>query len=534
MIKNNTYKKILTYTFWLIFYGLIFLILLKNSFSYLDPDLGWHLRVGAEIFETQKIPNLQTYMWTLDKATWVDHEWLLNLITYTIFQNFGYIILSIFFTLIPLIGFILLNVHFKKKYLDDPGADIFIIALQVFGVFACLPHFGVRMQEITFLFLIILFIIIDNLEIKQTIRTSIFTIILFYIWACLHAGFLIGLFVLFFKLFVDIVIFIANTKQLDKNIKEQEIRKIKFLGITAIISFLITIVTPYGITLYKFLYDYKNNFYKFHIQEWLSPFIYIPIQYVKLIYICFTIVAIIFILVFEKIHLYKKHIHCMYYWQILLSIVFVYLSISSLRHTPLLIISSFFFLNIFIYKLFRNYYKHINPLVLKIFFIIIILIFSICYLTSIKIIKNPFDNNYCNKYPCGFSNFLNNNPQYKKNIIFNNYNWGGYFIYKHPDIKLFIDGRLPQYPYKDKTILEEYYSFFEKNEISNKLNEYDINMVIFNIKTDIKLDWVEKNILKIDENKINTSKNNLLEYLKNSTDWKTLYEDLNTIVYIKK
>ncbi len=534
MIKNLNYKKIITYAFWLVFYILIFLILLKNSFSYLDPDLGWHLKVGEEILQSNHIPELQKYMWTLEGQNWVDHEWLLNLITYSIFQNFGYIALSIFFALIPLLGFILLNIHFKKKYIQSSLSGIFIAIIQIFGLFVCLPHFGIRMQEITFLFLIILFIIIDSLEIKQKISTSILTILLFFLWACLHAGFLIGLFVLFFKLAIDIFIFLINIKNTDSNIKILEAKKIKFLSATAILSFLITLLTPYGLNLYKFLYDYKNSFYKSHIQEWLSPLAFIPLQYTKLFYIALTIVAIIFIFIFEKISLKQKHVKNIYYWQILISMIFIYLGLSSLRHAPLLFIASFFFITIFSYDLFKGYNKYLKKEFLEILFIITMIICSMSIILTIKTTKNPFTENYCNKYPCEFSNFLDTNPEYKNYKLFNSYTWGGYFIYRHPDMKLFIDGRLPQYKFKDKTILEEYYSFFDKNNAYNKLSEYQINMVVFNKKTDTKLDWFEKNILKIDEVKLNNKENVVIDYIKSSSEWTMLYEDSNTFAYIKK
>ncbi len=533
MIKKLNYKKIITYAFWLVFYILIFLVLLKNSFSYLDPDLGWHLRVGEEILQNNHVPTSQTYMWTLKDQNWVDHEWLLNLITYSIFQNFGYITLSIIFALVPLLGMILLNLHAKKKYINNLQSDIFIGLIQILGLFACLSSFGVRMQEITFLFLIILFILLDKLKSEQKMSTTIFTIILFFVWACMHAGFLIGLFVLFFKLLIDIIFFLLNRKSLKRDIKIFELKHIKLLGITALLSFLATLITPYGLNLYKFLYDYRDSFYKFHIQEWLSPLAFIPLQYPKLFYIALVIVVIIFILIFEKISIKQKHVKNIYYWQLLITIIFIYLSLSSLRHMPLLFISSFFFLTIFVDELFGNYYKYIKIEFLKIVAIFLMLVFSIYIITFIKPTSNPFSN-YCNYYPCEFSKFLDINPQYKKYKIFNYYTWGGYFIYNHPDMRLFIDGRLPQYEFKDKTILEEYYNFFDKSSVYNKLSEYKINMIVFNKKTDTRLDWFEKNILKINEAKLNNKENVVIDYIKGSSEWTMLYEDSNTLAYIKK
>jgi hypothetical protein len=105
--------------FWIFFYFLVFGIILKNSFSYLDPDLGWHLKVGEEIASTGKIPHLNNYNYTFT-GKWVDHEWLINLISFKIFNEFGYIALSIFFALIIIISLIALNLFVRKYFKKTP------------------------------------------------------------------------------------------------------------------------------------------------------------------------------------------------------------------------------------------------------------------------------------------------------------------------------------------------------------------------------------------------------------------------------
>jgi len=54
---------------------LIFLFFLNNSFDYLDPDLGWHLKAGHDIIQDQKVSTVNYYNYTLNNIEWINHEW---------------------------------------------------------------------------------------------------------------------------------------------------------------------------------------------------------------------------------------------------------------------------------------------------------------------------------------------------------------------------------------------------------------------------------------------------------------------------
>ena len=126
MLKNKiTYflKKISSLPiFWILFYLLLFSFLLCNSFSYLDPDLGWHLKVGEEIIQEKSVPSLEHYDYTLVGKKWVDHEWLLNIATFAVYDNFGYITLNIIFALLIIIILIILNVYTQKYFFQQAAS----------------------------------------------------------------------------------------------------------------------------------------------------------------------------------------------------------------------------------------------------------------------------------------------------------------------------------------------------------------------------------------------------------------------------
>ena len=50
---------------------------------------------------------------------------------------------------------------------------------------------------------------------------------------------------------------------------------------------------------------------------------------------------------------------------------------------------------------------------------------------------------------------------------------------------------------------------------------------------EVKLNWFEKYFLLLDEEKINTQKNNLKEHLDTSGEWSEVYMDEISSIYVK-
>ena len=181
-MQKITFTKII----WILFYIFVFVFLLKNSYNYLDPDLGWHLKVGEQILTEKQVPDINYYNYTLYGEKWVDHEWLSNAIMFWLYDNFGYLSLNLLFAFILLLILIIQNVFIQKYFLtphllggncpkdtiennnikskNRPKGAGFIAIFQLLGLFAMAPHLGVRVQEITLLNLLLLLIIIYHYQ----------------------------------------------------------------------------------------------------------------------------------------------------------------------------------------------------------------------------------------------------------------------------------------------------------------------------------------------------------------------------------
>jgi len=530
---------------WILFYILILSFLLFNSFSYLDHDLGWHLRVGEQIALEKAVPSLELYDYTLEGKTWVDHEWILNLVSFEIYKNFGYIALNIAFALLIVAVFIIQTI-FIKKY-TKKNIDFFIMLFQFLGLMGMSPHLGVRMQEIALLNILLLLIIIFYYNKNKKIKTLLWLLPLFIFWANVHASFLIGLFIFAFWIFVRILEnILVRFKFFDLINFEYKINKKEI--ITSIgfffLAFGSTLLNPYGLKLYAFLGEYANTFYAKNILEWL-PVYYYPVQYKQIFYSA-IIASIMIVLVYSSYRFIKNQglkknisMHKIDLWHFLLTALFLAMAFKSKRHFPLLFIVSLPLMVDFLASEFKLSKKLLalnkkNYFIIS-YLVIVVLITSFGFFIKANYTNNPFQNEkYCRTMPCKAINFLKNNEKYKNLKILNDYSWGGYMIWVWPEKKLFIDGRLPIYKYNEHTLLQEYYTFFYKETMEEKLNFYNIDLVMIRLRAPVKLSWLDKYVMRFDEEKINDPRNNLREYLEENSSWSIVYEDKLTIVYSRK
>lgn len=517
--------------FWIFFYLFIFGILLQHSFGYLDPDLGWHLKVGQEISQTNIVPRDNHYNYTFI-GKWVDHEWLSNLTIYNIYESWGYLGLSMAFSGLIVFILILLNIFTQKLVPRAPG---FLLAfLQVFGVLAALPHFGVRIQELNILFLLLLLYIIYEYDKKGKIVWLMLLPPLFYLWVNLHGGFLLGLAILLsfmgVRLFERIVL--SRWKPFYLNASHKlRYSQIAMFSVFTVLSFGVTLFTPYFLKLYSFLGGYGNTYYLSHIQEWLSQF-YFPFNYWQLGYLALagTLITLYLVNVFhyrrEKIDL----------WNFFLIILFFVLSFKSRRHFPLFFVVSFVFLIENIVYLFNlkktsgSFFGFGHKLYILVCFIVVM--FSQVF--NINTTQQPFQH-YCQEYPCEAVQFLQNNHQYDSLNLLNEYNWGGFMIWVNEERQLFIDGRLPQTEFAGHTFLEEYLEFFKKDtDYQAQLDKYNVGLILLTAEDkDLEAKKWEKIIFRITEEELK-SHNYLRAYLSQTDNWQLIYDDDVAKIYLKK
>jgi hypothetical protein len=537
--QHSNHSKAFGFFIWLLFYLIIFATLLNQSFNHLDPDLGWHLKVGEDIAREKKVPGLEYYNYTLEGKTWVDHEWLINFFSYQLYDRYAYGALAVFFSLLVIITLLIQRRLITEYICPEKNNYYLLMFLQFTGLAASLPHLGVRMQIITLLGLQIILFILYKYSITKNHQLLLCLLPLFYIWSCLHAGFLIGIVVVGLYAGIKSVELLSNKyykiKIFDYS-STHSFKEIVLLATALLVSIASTFFTPYGLHLYEFLTSYTNTFYAKVITEWM-PFYYLPIQYKQLFFAAIVVSALslLLILFFSQS---KEKSYKISFWQLSLTIIFLVMAMKSKRHFPLFFIAS----TALTISIFYHYFS-LPPRMERLIFqnrfsrffltIVFVLIF-INFMNQVGFTRNPFQSRHgCKENPCQAVAFLKNQPELTDKKIFNTYGWGGYMIWEWPGKKLFIDGRLPQYKYNEHTLLEEYLDFFDEEKVEKKLNEHGIEVVLLLLNQDVKFNWFEKTILKLNEEEFNNQKIALQEYLKNSPEWKLVYSDKLSNIFLK-
>lgn len=501
--------------FWLSAMALFLSLIINVSYINLDPDLGWHLKIGQDILASRSLPHDQIYMHTLPGVSWVDHEWLANAAMYLIYAKSGYIGLVFAFVILIMLGLWLSIATVARRY---PKQDIIILLWALLGLMGYMWHFGARAQVITWLMLIILFAIIKKWQSAKRPRVLYALPVFFWLWASLHAGFLIGLIVL-----ANYLLFESVLPWLRRRIGWPEAKWPILLGLA---SFAATWLTPYGYRLYSFLSGYAHAGYLGIVTEWRA--IYVPpFQSWQIIFLAVVMAVFIASFIFQdrpqKIKLSDLTI----------VIFFACMAVGSIRHFPLFYAASCFTVLPFFlrsqadsFPTPRYDWRWLIPA-------LSLLLAAILIISRQEFIKDPFVY-YCSKYPCSGVEYIKEHPGLLKLKWLNHYNIGGYLIWTLPEARLYIDGRMPQAPYQDSTLIENFVEFFDNGKALKKLDEEKINLIFWQKIPKAS----DKSLLsKFSDIFVANDKDDsktFREIVAESPEWRVVFEDQASIIWQRR
>lgn len=518
--KNNLKLKIIEALPLLFIILLVTLMYLSRSTS-LDPDFGWHLRLGEWMVANHKlVSSFVGYNNIFGSLYTIDHQWLSDVLLYKIYSLFGYWALILINYTVFVLLFAIINGHLARRNVA-PFKRAFFMSLLLLTMTSMVG--GVRLQYLLLLFIAIIILIKDRVD--NFFSRLMLYFLLFVIGANLHGG---GMFIL-----VAIPIFIeadalgfrrAGIKALIKT------QALKLILLTAVLCLALTL-TPYGFGLYKFVWQYYSvSYYQKHIAEWF-PVNGFPFGWLNI----FLPLAIYFFILLAG--QYWKNIQPN---RLLLMLLFLYLSLKARRTLP-------------VFALIFTFYGHGFPpstgfklpkYIIRGCFVLTCIIFIGLFVLNIasfklKVTGAPFDDP---SYPSGAAKFIAENKLYAGNMQ-NPYSWGGYLVWTDKNLQLTIDGRNPIVLYEDrKCILEEYGRFYSESpqEISDMLKKDNIQYVLIEKPQEVYLTWPDRLVLNGDGKNRDMEKlmhptNNLYNYLSTSdSQWTELYQDDISVIYTKK
>jgi hypothetical protein len=168
--------------------GMLFAVLAALPFARgVDNDFWWHLRTGQFIFESG-IPRHDPFSWTAAGKPWVMHEWLSEAIIYAVQSAFGYIgnmVLFIAVSLASIAGCYALARRFGAG--TKPLVGLMIVAALTFTIFIT-P----RPQDFSWLFFsVYLYVLARHYEGDRVWLWPLPLLMAF--WVNMHLGFYFGL-----------------------------------------------------------------------------------------------------------------------------------------------------------------------------------------------------------------------------------------------------------------------------------------------------------------------------------------------------
>ncbi|MEM7118073.1 MAG: hypothetical protein AAF614_36925 [Chloroflexota bacterium] len=452
----------------------------------LDPDMWWHLRTG-ELILTQGIPRHDVFSFTVSHHAWITHEWLSQLLMWTVYAAAGFPGLIISFALIVLAISGLLYLASDKR----PFLPAF---LTLWAAIASAIVWGARPQMFNLLFGASFIFILEWVRRGKSHPRWLWALVpLTAVWANLHSGYLFGV--------VLATTFLAGEagqrwwqpQRTDLLTWSQ----LKQLAIVVVLSFLAAVANPSGIALWWYPFEtLGSHAMQTYIQEWHAP-ILAGIEFLPF----FLLVAAG--IVSFAIGLWRKRFSPFWSDMLLFGGTAV-ASFTSRRHIPLFAIVAVPIL----VRWLAPYWPTIETIEaptkgwLRLNTLLCLLIgFLVIGWTTSKIANN--NGAIAQQYPVAAVTFLEEHG-FARERGYNNYNWGGYLIWRgHP---VFVDGRADVYG--DQFLLYYRETFEGRATWERPLIDCDVRYVLIEPNT------------------------RLGHLLNQSPNWQLAYEDAVALVYI--
>jgi hypothetical protein len=403
---------------------LLFLSLsLFFAFPVTDADFGWHLKYGEHFWQTGNILRTNLYSWSLPDFNWVNHSWLFDVIIAGLFQGQNWWLVSLSSGL--LIAITLMITKPRTVNLST------LISLGVFSLLGSqLLNNGLRSQTFSLLFTAILWKLLQS-PLPNRLTNCLAYFFLFLLWSNLHGQFIFGLGIMGLYFLGTIITQWSQKQSLVPLLKSQI--PIFLISLSA------TFITPWGLDLYQTSFAHLNHSNLTTIYEWMP---WEPQRPLSLLF--YLIVGLVGYQLLKPSPLNLK----------IVVIVTAIMALSTRRMIPYFLILSFSTLSMFISSYLPS--LKINRIVY-----LLLPLLSLYAVINRQLFFQSWDS-YCDSHIlCSEASLKFIRDQGLTGQFFNSYRLGGYLIYRLPEIKPFIDGRMTLWeqagvnPYHDFNLITQ-------------------------------------------------------------------------------
>jgi hypothetical protein len=393
-----------------------------------DPDLWWHLRTGQWIVETGHVPHADHFSFTRAGHAWVSHEWLSEVVFYELWKHIGAAGLIVFSAIITTAGFLLLYL----RCLLCGAKKHWAAAAAAFGALASAPSWGVRPQMFTFTLASLLLWLLESGNKEDQPRLLLWIPPLFLLWLNLHAGFALGLALLFaYGAGLMVETGVGNTPW--KNARPIVLRVLLLL----LACLALVPLNPSGAQLYRYPFDtLGSSAMRSFIVEWFSP------DFHEWLYRPFLLVWLLLLTALASSRSRPKG-------RVIVPLLLTsFAALDAVRHIPIFVLVAMPVIAAALpvnsaplaVSQRRPYSSWFRPS----FNIAVVILIALFTLVKWVSLTRSQDAHEAEQYPQRAIAFLQASSQPQRIFVY--YDWGGYAIWKlHPEYRVFVDGRADLY-----------------------------------------------------------------------------------------
>lgn len=442
---------------WLEILPFIF-VFIASLYRPYDADLGWHLKYGEHFFKTGQILKENTFSQEMRDYIWPNISWGYDVFAYGAYYLGGFLGLSILGALVITLTFFFFSKFAKLDYWDKAIIFPFLVFIQ-----DPVNVISLRSQLFGMLLLGIMFYIIKLSEDGD--RKKLFLLPpLFLVWVNIHGLYILGLALFFIWSGFKVLIKFIEEGYKIKTVFED----VKFFALITVLILLVTLVNPFGYTIYIDAFAHLNDPMLKSVME------YLPFSELSSLWWNQLTIGILFIF----------------------GVLFLAFTDSLKKNLPLLgVITVLYGLSFMVRRYAWNLYYLSLPLLKPIseFFkpesdkttkkaATVIIVLSVIGALFLKQPFNQYKNMSWDVYCTILTGCSKEGAEFlvKNNLteeVFTIYNWGGYLIWNYPQIKPPVDGRMHLWrDEKGVSAFEEFYRV-EQDLESIENSKYNIAFV---------------------------------------------------------
>jgi len=467
----------------IILVGSSFLLLL--NFFRIDGDTWWHLLVGERILRTHSWPTSDIYSFSAPGADWMAYEWLSEVCMAWVARHGG---LAGLMALLFVLTSAVLLLSYYYAYLRCRNSKAAFIA-----TWAVLPLAGVWFAVHPYLFgyIYLLATLIFLERFRQGHRKSLWLLpLVFCLWVNSHGTFMLGAAIFGIYWLGGMLKFRAGSLAAEPWTASERLQ----LAAVALLSILAGCVTPYGTRLAA--YPLQMIFFQQGITNNMTSWAPIPLnRWHGELFLCLVLLIVVG-LAAGRIKLRPEELGVFLFA--------VYMTAEHARALPLFVFVVIPLLATMLAPWMPPYDREQDKYAINAVLMILVLVGIAWYFPS----EQHLEQETAKTHPRGAVEYLRRHPQ--PGPMFNELTWGGYLPYMlGTQQRVFIDGRLDFYQYRG--VFPDYLRITKlERDTPRLLQKYNIQACLI------------------------TPTIPLATYLEASPEWKKVFEDQLSVLFVRR